>query len=84
MAKIGYPRLVSSSDKPSAQPAVLPPSKVRLKSGATGETSVFFIVDAIEVLTTQGTSYGLIDGTSYPESFLRRIGHGADEPPEAA
>jgi hypothetical protein len=83
MPKIGYPRLVSRSDKPPAQPAVLPPSKVQLVNRETNATSVHFIIDAIEILTAPGSVYGIVEGTNYSESFLRRIGHGPSEP-EAA
>jgi hypothetical protein len=84
MPKPGHVRIVSNSEKPSTPPAVLPASKVRLVNRETNETSVFYIVDAIEILNAPGSIYGLVEGTNYPDSFLRRIGLGTDEPPEAA
>jgi hypothetical protein len=84
MAKIGFPRLVSNSDKPRAQAPVLPLSKVRLRNKETGEETLHANVDGIEIMNGHNSVYELIPGMNYPQTFLRRVGLGTDEPPEAA
>jgi hypothetical protein len=84
MPKPGNIRLVSNSERPKPQPPVLPASKVRLRNKQTGEETLHATVDGIEILNAPGTSYELVSGCDYQESFLRRVGRGSDEPPPEA